>query len=260
MASRNSFGYTKADHMTPPEVPLPQPSTNPKGRASDQLIAYFERAILDGTLPVGAPLPPEREIVQTHAVSRTVAREAVQALARKGLVQARPGFRPVVSEPGYDAALTAVGSIITQLLNQSQGVRNLFDLRIMMEAALVRQAAMTATAKDIAELEDALAENGDVISDSARFSDTDVAFHAVLYQIPRNPVLPALHRAYIDWLSIHWQKMPPSETRNQQNHMSHQRIFDAILRRDPDKAEAALRHHLDEAWDQISTTFERTTP
>ncbi|MEY1556392.1 FCD domain-containing protein [Yoonia sp. R2331] len=216
----------------------------------------IEQQILDGAMEAGQPLPPEREIVQDHGVSRTVVREAVRILASKGLITARPGFRPVVAKPGYDAAVTVVGSIVTQLLGQPGGVRNLFDLRIRMEASLARDAARDATSADIERLEAALEANHAAIPDSAQFYATDTAFHGVLYDMPGNPVLPAIHRAYTDWLSQHWTKMPRMPGRNQTNYESHKAIFEAILRRDSDRAEAAIRRHLDFAWDQVSSTFE----
>ncbi len=224
-------------------------------RAADNLISIFERQIMDGTLEDGQPLPPEREIVQTYGVSRTVAREAVLALSNRGLVEARPRFRPVVRTPGYDAAIQAVSSIASRLLSVNGGVRNLFDMRIMMEAALVRDAAMHAGRDHIRRMKIALAENEAAIDDSQTFFDTDVAFHAVLYEIPGNPVLPAIHRAYTDWLSVHWLKMPRLPERNRINHASHRRIYETILLRDPDAAEEALRSHLDDAWAQVADTF-----
>lgn len=228
-----------------------------KPRAAARLIAHFERQILDGTLPEGATLPPEREIVAEHGVSRTVVREAVLALSNKGLVRARPRFRPVVVRPGYDTALEVVGSVVAQLLGQPGGVRNLFDTRILMEASLVRHAALSATAQDIQTLKSALADNEAAIDDSTAFYRTDTAFHGVLYDIPANPVLPAIHAAYTDWLSVHWLKMPRLPDRNRTNFRSHAAIFDAILHRDPDLAEAALRAHLADAWEQVSDTFDK---
>jgi DNA-binding GntR family transcriptional regulator len=41
------------------------------------------------------------------------------------------------------------------------------------------------------------------------------------------------------------------------NYNSHKAIYDAILLRDPDEAEASLREHLVNAWDQIRKTFEK---
>ena len=224
-------------------------------RAADSLISVFEKQILDGTLKDGDPLPPEREIVETYGVSRTVVREAVLALSNKGLVEARPRFRPVVRAPGYDAAFQAVGSVVARLLNVPGGVRNLFDIRIMMEASLVREAAASADRHHIANLKDALAANKTAIDVSQDFFDTDIAFHNVLYQIPGNPILPSIHKAYTDWLSVHWLQMPRHPDRNRLNYEAHKAIFEAILMRDPNAAETALRSHLDAAWSQVSETF-----
>ncbi len=227
-----------------------------KPRAADQLVAYFEAKILDGSLQAGTTLPTEREIVQNHGVSRTVVREAVLALANKGLIKARPRFRPVVVKPGYDTALDVVGSVVAQLLSQADGVRNLFDIRIMMESSLVRDAAANATSKDIEKLESALSDNEATIDDSMRFYETDIAFHGVLYDLPENPVLPAIHAAYTDWLSVHWRQMPRLPERNQANFEAHSRIFQAILRRNADQAEAELRAHLAAAWQQVSISLD----
>jgi DNA-binding GntR family transcriptional regulator len=50
--------------------------------------------------------------------------------------------------------------------------------------------------------------------------------------------------------------MPRLVDRNQRNFEAHSAIFQAILMRDPDAAEAALRSHLDAAWDQVRDTFD----
>ena len=224
-------------------------------RAADNVVSMYERQIIDGTLAVGKPLPPEREIMQAFGVSRTVVREAVQTLSAKGLVEARPRFRPVVRTPGYDAAIEAVGSVVNRLLTVPGGVRNLFELRIMMEAALVRDAALHADKNHVARMKQALADNEAAISDSQRFFETDIAFHRVLCEVPDNPVLPPIHQAYTDWLSSHWTRMPPDPERNHVNYRAHSRIFETILFRDPDAAELALRDHLDDAWNQVRLTF-----
>ena len=116
-----------------------------RDRAADALVKTFETFIFEGTWKDGDPLPPERVIVQEYGVSRTVVREAVLALSNKGLVEARPRFRPVVRRPDYDAAVLAAQSVVRRLLVDQAGVRNLFDLRIMMEAALVEATGMEAS-------------------------------------------------------------------------------------------------------------------
>lgn len=180
------------------------------------------------------------------------------ALANKGLVEARPRHRPIVRKLSYDTALDTVGDVVMRLLNNPDGVRNLFDTRILVEAALVRQAATEATKDDISALKHALEANLDTIEDSKRFYQTDMAFHQVLYQISRNPVLPAIHSAYTTWLAPHWLQMPRLPDRNRVNYRAHNAIYQAILMRDPDAAEATLKTHLADAWQQVRKTFDET--
>ena len=229
----------------------------PGARAADTLFRRFVEMINSGELPEGQPLPPEREIVQAYGVSRTVVREAVLALSNKGLVEAKPRFRPVVRKPSYDTAMATVGNVVGRLLSEPGGVYNLFETRIMIEVGLARQAAQSAKPDDLEQLRAALEANAKTVRDSAAFYLTDMAFHSLLYHIPRNPVLPAIHRAYVTWLEPQWSRMPRLTQRNRDNHAAHCAIFDAIVARNPDGAEHALRAHLDDAWQQVRATFEK---
>jgi DNA-binding FadR family transcriptional regulator len=226
------------------------------GRAADALVRELEAMIVAGELDDGAHLPPERELMGRFGTSRTVVREAIAGLARRGLVENRPRHRPVVRRPGYEAALAALGGVVGHLLVVPNGVRNLYDTRIFTEAALVRHAAIHARKPDVAALRDALAANEAAIPDSARFYATDVAFHRVFYEIPENPVFPAVHGAFTSWLAVHWERMPRSPERNRANFVAHRAILDAVLARDPDGAEAALREHLAAAWAAVRGTFD----
>lgn len=228
----------------------------PSNRAADNLFRIFEDMINSGELRDGDPLPPEREIVKSYGVSRTVVREAVLALANKGLIDARPRHRPVVRKPDYDTALRTIESVVGRLLNEPDGIRNLFETRIVVEAALVRSAAKDAHPGHLAQLRKALQDNGDAIENSQRFYQTDVAFHRVLFEISGNPVLTAVHQAFTDWLAPQWAQMPRLPDRNRQNFSAHSRICEAIERGDPDEAETALREHLADAWTQVEHTFQ----
>lgn len=232
-------------------IPLPR-----VGRAADAVAREIEARIVSGALPDGAHLPPERDLIGTFGVSRTVAREAVAMLASRGLVESRPRYRPVVRRPGPEAALAAAGSVVEHLLREAGGVKNLYDTRILLEGALVRHAALHARKGEIAALAQALDANEAAIPDSERFYTTDVAFHAVLYEIPRNPILPAVHKALTAWLSEHWLRMPRSPERNRVNFLRHRDILLGIRDRDPDAAEAALTSHLNAAWEYVRGTFE----
>lgn len=225
------------------------------GRASDLVVTQLEEQIISGELADGAPLPAERDLMERFGTSRTVVREAITALTSRGLIENRPRFRPVVRKPEYGAAIGAMNGVIQHMLSGTAGVKNLYDSRIFIERALAREAATSARKPDIDALREALHENESAIEDSGRFYLTDVAFHGVLYGIPKNPIFPAIHEAYVSWLSPYWTKMIESRERNLINFQSHKEIFEAIADRDPDGAEQALKNHLNAAWEYVRVTF-----
>jgi DNA-binding FadR family transcriptional regulator len=225
------------------------------GRLADRLGDRLATLILDGTLGAGERLPPERELMRRFRVSRAAVREAISGLASRGLLQTRPGHRPVVRQPSYETAIDAVGELVGHLMRAPEGARALFDSRIFLEAALARHAAAHARREDIAELEAALERNRLAVGDPRAFYQTDVDLHGVLYRIPRNPIYPAVHKAYVGWLMHHWSAMQRAAEIDRLNHAGHVAILDAIRARDPDAAEAALRRHLHFAWELVQDTF-----
>jgi DNA-binding FadR family transcriptional regulator len=248
------FGPTKEGPVMP-EASNRSPRRRPIGRAADALADRVGAMIAAGEIAEGHRLPPERDLMQRFQVSRTVVREAIAKLASRGLIEARPGYRPIVGKPSYDAAMTSLSHMVGHLVRNPDGVRDLFESRIFMEAGLARHAAKSARREDIEDLRSALERNRKAIGDGDAFYATDVAFHAVLYRLPRNSVFPGIHRAYVEWLMGHWAAMNRSAEVDRLNHAGHAAIFEAILERDPDAAEAAVRRHLEVAWEFVRSTF-----
>ncbi|MEP1931347.1 MAG: FCD domain-containing protein [Roseibium sp.] len=226
------------------------------GYAADGVVAALEAQIVSGQLKNRAPLPVERELMEQFGTSRTVIREAISKLSSLGLLETRPRFRPIVRKPDYATVLHACGNVVQHLLSDRSGVKNLYDSRVFVERALVRDAASSARKEDIVDLKKALEDNRNAISNSQDFYRTDVAFHGVLYRIPKNPIFPTMHEGYTSWLAPQWDQMLRSPERNEVNYIAHKAILDAILERDPIAAEEALENHLKAAWEFVRVTFE----
>ncbi|WP_306145534.1 FCD domain-containing protein [Roseibium sp. MMSF_3412] len=229
---------------------------NETGRAADNVVAMLEAKIVSGELEDQTPLPAERELMEQFGASRTVIREAISKLSSRGLIETKPRFRPIVRKPDYATVLHACGNVVQHLLTDKTGIKNLYDSRVFIERALVREAASSARKEDIVSLREALEENRKAIPDSNEFYRTDVAFHGVLYRIPRNPIFPAMHEGYTSWLAPQWDRMLRSPERNEVNYLAHKSILDAILERDPVAAEEALNNHLKAAWEFVRVTFD----
>lgn len=216
----------------------------------DILADRLAAMIISGEFPDGTRLPAERSLMQRFGVGRNAVREAITRLAQRGLLITRPGFRPVVRKPDYRAALSALDGLAQHLLARADDVRSLFESRIFFEAALVRHVAMHAKPADIAALDAALLANRVAIG-TPDFYRTDAEFHHLFYRIPGNPIYPAVHGAYTQWLTGIWETLPGALEFDRINHTGHLSIFDAIVARDADAAEAALRRHLEFAWELV---------
>ena len=66
--------------------------------------------IMDGTLQEGTLLPSERELCQTHGISRTTVRQALQDLNQKGYIKAIHGKGTVVVRPQIRQELRSIYS------------------------------------------------------------------------------------------------------------------------------------------------------
>lgn len=66
--------------------------------------------IMDGTLQEGTLLPSERELCQSHSISRTTVRQALQDLSQKGYIKAIHGKGTVVVRPQIRQELQSIYS------------------------------------------------------------------------------------------------------------------------------------------------------
>lgn len=210
----------------------------------EQVAAHLEREILEGKLKPGDRMPPERDLQTRFGVGRPAIREALITLQRSGLIEIGNGAPARVARPTVHGVVAGMNPAVQQMLTNADGQRQLQGVRLFMEVGLVRHAAQNATEDDRARLKTALEANRETIGDIEGFIRTDVAFHFVFAEVMRNPAFVALHDAISTWLLQQRQiaLMEPDEDRR--GYEAHARIYDAVVARDPDAAEAAMREHL----------------
>jgi DNA-binding FadR family transcriptional regulator len=226
-----------------------------------EIARRLEEQVLDGRLQPGDTLPSERELMERHGVGRPAVREALLSLQKAGLIAIQNGERARVVRPSAMSLVGELGSAARYLLNQPDGVRQFQQARLFLEIGLVRFAAERGTEVDLARLAKALAANEAALTDMAAFARTDVEFHFVLAEIPRNPIFVALHLALAEWLTEQRSSTLRKRGVARLALKAHRAIFRAIEARDADKAEAAMRHHLEEVetlyWSSKTVTPNR---
>ncbi len=223
---------------------MPLPGTA-RPRRYEPIVRHFERAMLAGEFAPGDRLPSERELMASFRVGRGSVREALFALQRMGLVALAAGERAHVTRPSAKRLVSELSGAARQLLAAPEGVRHFQQARRMFECGIAREAALHATDEDLRRLSAAVEANRDA-RDLPTAIATDVAFHYGLAEVTRNPVLTALHAAMGEWLREQRQTSVQATGARDAANRAHRRIYDAIARRDPDAAAAAMQQHLDE--------------
>lgn len=212
----------------------------------------LELMIRRGEFVEGEQLPSERELMAFFDVGRPSIREALSALSRKGLVKIASGKNARVCRPTVEGILGELSGMAEDYLTASDGRQNFEQLRLFFECSLVRYAAEHATDAQVADLKQALERNAQSLDNPELFSETDIAFHRVITEIPGNPIFMAIHQAIVAWLikgrSAHKERPELAQA----GYRHHVAIFEAIRDHDPDAAEKALVGHLQHVFDHYA--------
>jgi GntR family transcriptional regulator, sialic acid-inducible nan operon repressor len=210
----------------------------------EEVADQLERLIQDGDYSPADQLPSERELMRQFGVGRPAIREALFHLGKMGLIEVRSGERARVTRPTPEFVIGALSGTARHMLASPGGIRDFQAARLFFETGLARHAALHATKDDLAEFEAKLEENRQSIGDLRRFQRTDVEFHYVLALVSRNPIFTAIHDALAEWL-LEQRRTTLAPGQYEITYDAHRKIFEAVASRDPDRAEAAMRQHLE---------------
>ncbi|BAF89339.1 regulatory protein [Azorhizobium caulinodans ORS 571] len=202
--------------------------------ASARIHAALREQIIGMEIAPGSALQ-EKQIALACGVSRTPVREALLKLADERLVDIFPQYGTFVSRISVPAMHDAM------------------VIRDALERAAVRGAAIAATDAAIARLRNILTEQRTTheAGHLTAFHAADETFHQAIAEIAGHPNLWRVVRqekAHVDRCRI---LSLPSPSRRIDVMADHEAIFEGIASRDPDKAEAAMRAHLDQVLPSV---------
>lgn len=163
-----------------------------------RVVELLGRRIVSGEFPDGTQLPNESELAAQLEVSRGGVREAVKALAAKGLVEPRPRLGTRV-RPRHEWNLMDREVIDWYGASASpEFLVQLLELRSIVEPGAARLAAERATVEQLDELAAAyagMAEHAPGLPESEEaFVRADLAFHLTLLRATHNQLVEQLGR------------------------------------------------------------------
>lgn len=219
-------------------------------------VDHLGEAIVAGRYSAGGSLPPEPLLCEELGVSRTVIREAVKSLVAKGLISTGPkvGTR-VLSEDQWNWFDPDVITWQSKAGLTREFLRDLQDLRRVMEPAAVRLAAERATPKDIADIEAAFAGMKKAVDEGGDYVTHDLRFHQGLLRACHNRMIVQMSKALSALLRTSFEISTTRKDGPRNSLPLHRAVLDAIIAHDPIKAEVAILVLIDGAREDIDTVL-----
>lgn len=198
-------------------------------------------AIVSGRHQPGEILPNEISSSEQLKVSRGAYREAIRILSAKGLVTAKPKMGTQVNpRVRWNLLDPEVLGWMFETEPSQDFIRDLFELRLVVEPAAAGYAAQRRSEAELARMKSALADMArfGVATPEGRLADQ--TFHNLILEAARNAPLMALAgtiAAAVSWTTIFKARrnalprdsMPP-----------HWAVYEAIAEASPDEARACM--------------------
>jgi DNA-binding FadR family transcriptional regulator len=233
-----------------------QPSTElDTDRSYQKLAASIAGLITEGEFKVGDRLPSERALADRFGVSRTLVREAIIVLEIQGNVEVRGGSGIYVCAP----APGAVAPASAYTLSPGPGPFELLRARCLIEAEIAAVAAENRKDSDLDRIYAALVEMRENMHDKVANEAADRLFHLRIAESTGNSVLLQMVTAVWDhtkapiWSQLEAHFHTPALRRASQD--DHQRVFTALLQREPDAARKAMRDHIERVISEFAQAW-----
>ncbi len=192
--------------------------------SADRIYASIRRAIIVGHHSPGARLNLD-ELAEQYGTSVTPVREALQMLSQEGLVTAKPH----------------AGFYVTQITLKQ--LRDMLELREILEVASVERAARRITDEQLDELEHVHAGyTGDDETSYERYVNENRCFHYLIAQASGNQELAETLRGLHDRLARFFVFVHTGEEVERR----HRRLIEALRERDAEMAQRVMREEVNE--------------
>ena len=192
--------------------------------SADRIYAGIRRAIIVGRYGPGARLHLE-DLAEQYGTSVTPVREALQMLSQEGLVTAKPH----------------AGFYVTQITLKQ--LRDMLELREILEVASAERAARQITDEQIAELKGVHAGyTGDDETSYERYVTENRRFHYLIAQASGNQELAETLRRLHDRLARFFVFVHTGEEVERR----HRRLIEALHARDEDMVKKVMREEVQE--------------
>jgi len=207
----------------------------------------------ENNLQPGDAIPKELEFSEAFGVSRTVVREALLRLRTLGIVDSKKHRGMILTQPDI---IKNFERILDPTLLGDDIIRNLFELRLILEMGIADFLFEHKTQKDLDELEEIVSLEEENSYEKNRFSlDREIAFHGKLYQMSNNPTVQRFQRLLLPVFEYEYlQEARKNNTEYQYSSgqfVTHRMLMDNLKVGTPETYRNAMRRHLEPHFDHV---------
>lgn len=217
----------------------------PPKKIYEEIADLIKSQIEEGHWPPGHRLDSVEQLAKNYNVSRSAVREAMSALRALGYVDIRQGEGTFVAQ--FDS-LNFSAQVANSLLMNEKQIRDMYEVRKVLEVGAAKLAAAHRTEEDLKELEDALQKMYEADIQGQTGEEADMAFHLAVAKATKNEVLihfmQSVSEIMRDVLRDTRNVLLYKEDKAASLYKEHRRIYDAIRERRPDLAHDEMFFHL----------------
>jgi len=204
-------------------------------RTFEDVYLQIRQLIMQGTLKPGDRLPPEAELGKQFNVGRQTIREALRILELSGFIVIQIGYGggPIVKD-------NIVGKATEMLLDALKlakiSIEEVAAARLAMEKAVLNEAIERADEEDIKNLRENLLKAKELIAKKQSPIDAGFEFHILLAKASKNNAFVILVET-INAINRGLRNRKPPDFRTVKAYaQAHEEIFEALIRKERDKA------------------------
>ena len=216
-------------------------------KVSHHIIDQIRNAIFDGKLRPGDKLPSERELTEKFKVSKATLREALLSLEVLGFLQIRKGVSGGAFVTEVDM-MKARDSFTNFLLFKNLSLKDLTEVRLLLEPYIAEKATLAITQEDLHRLGTLIKDASRAIKKNIDFESRkdEIEFHRIIAAITGNPILMFI-LDFVENLLIDTKEiLGPGEEFSKKVLRAHKRIYDGLLKRNVQKVREEMVRHIRE--------------
>jgi GntR family transcriptional repressor for pyruvate dehydrogenase complex len=229
-------------------------------KVSQHIIEQIRNAIFEGRLKPGDKLPSEREMIGNFKVSKATLREALRSLEVLGFLDIRKGVSGGAFVTEVDMT-KARDSFTNFLLFKNLSLKDLSEVRLLLEPYIAEKAIQAITKEDLSRLESLIKDSEQAIKNDIAFESRkdEIEFHRIIASITGNPILMFIldfvENLLIDTKTI----LKPGKEFSRKVLRAHKRIYNALLEKNIKKVHEEMVRHIREVEnDLLSAHKERS--